>query len=278
MGETLLLFLSEATVWEITLRIVCGVIIGLCLGMTGVGGGVLIIPILQLVFRMNPVLAVGTASLITALAKIGASFSHVNAGNVVWKHVFFVLLGSAPATIVTAYTVASLSNNAIYSSTINQIVQLIILAVMLLSLFSMVWKYVCHDRNIAANGTTPKDSETNNSKIKAITSGAGCGIVLGATGIGGGVLLLPVLNTILGINIKKAVGSSIVIALVLSTVSALSYSSGGQSDSSTAIIIAAGALLSSPIAVRLVRAFTEKTLYMLTIQIILVSFVTLMVS
>lgn len=48
---------------------------------------------------------------------------------------------------------------------------------------------------------------------KAIMSGMFCGTVLGSTGVGGGVLLLSVLNGVLQVDIKKAIGSSVVLAL-----------------------------------------------------------------
>ncbi len=55
--------LADYTTMGILLRIFFGAVVGLCLGLTGVGGGVLIIPILHSVFAMSPVMSVGTASL-----------------------------------------------------------------------------------------------------------------------------------------------------------------------------------------------------------------------
>ena len=50
-----------------------GTVFGLCLGLTGVGGGVMLIPMLQVFCDMNTVLSVGTASIISTLVKINAS-------------------------------------------------------------------------------------------------------------------------------------------------------------------------------------------------------------
>lgn len=90
------------TLSDIFIRLGFGILIGFCLGLTGVGGGVLIIPILQVVFGMNPVLAVGTASVIASLVKINAAISHVVAKNVSWREVGYILAGAVPVTFFIA--------------------------------------------------------------------------------------------------------------------------------------------------------------------------------
>ena len=252
-------------VFDLFLKLGFGAIVGLCLGLTGVGGGVLIIPILQFVFGMEPVLAVGTASIIASLVKINAAFSHARAGNIAWKEVRFVLIGAIPTTLVIAHVIVTLSNNPEYSAVINSYVQYTIFLVMMVSLYSMAVKL----RNVQS-AQILMGSPTNY-KAKGISGGAFCGLVMGSTGIGGGVLLLPVLNTVLGLNIKISIGSSIVIALMLSGVSAINYSIGGQSDVFTALLLVAGSFAGVPVAMRLVKFFEERHLYMITILIILVS-------
>ena len=98
-----------------------------------------------------------------------------------------------------------------------------------------------------------------------------CGSVLGSTGVGGGVLLLPVFNSVLNIDIKKAIGSSVVLALCLSMITALSYSKGGQADWNTAILFIIGSLPGVPVAAKLMHLISEKTVYFLTIIVITIS-------
>lgn len=251
--------------YEICIRLIFGCLIGLCLGMTGVGGGVFIIPVLQVVFGMNPVLAVGTASVISALVKVNAAASHIMAKNVSWKEIGYILVGSVPVSILVANIIVRLMNNPVYAETVTGMVQSLILLIMIFSLVTMVIKL---KKEYAG---TAHHSNTESGKIVGIGSGAACGAIMASTGVGGGVLILPTLNSILGLDIKRSVGSSIVIALVLSGISAIQYSSGGQSDLATALILTAGAFAGVPLAVRVVTRLSNISMYMITIAVISIS-------
>ncbi|GAL31083.1 putative membrane protein [Vibrio variabilis] len=98
-----------------------------------------------------------------------------------------------------------------------------------------------------------------------------CGSVLGSTGVGGGVLLLPILNSLLNVDIKKAVGSSVVLALCLSMITAISYAKGGQADMETAIWFVLGSLLGVATSSKLMRMLSERLVYIITISVITVS-------
>ncbi len=259
-------FFNSLTLYDTLIHLTLGMVIGFFLGLTGVGGGVLIIPILQLIFHMSPVMAVGTASMISALVKMNASISHIVVKNVAWREVSYVLTGAIPVTILVAHTIASLSNQAEYAADINQVVQVFIVAIMIFALFSMSYKL---KKELAAI-TEPK---SHPGKLKGIGSGAACGAIMASTGVGGGILILPTLNSILGVGIKRSVGSSIVIALVLSGISAIQYSSNGQSDIATALVLVAGSLAGVPLAVATVRKMNNSALYMVTIAIIIVSLI-----
>lgn len=260
--------LSQTELFEI--KIALGAFFGLCLGLTGVGGGVLLIPMLQVICDMNPVLAVGTASLISSLVKVNASITHIKARNVSWKNVGYLFLGALPITILVTQMVVYFNQHPIHSEITNQLINLIIITVMVGSLITVLRKYYAQRHN--ANESAPT-SYTNTSKKgkKAIMSGIFCGSVLGSTGVGGGVLLLPVLNSILELDIKKAIGSSVILALALSTVTAIGYAKGGQADIYTAALFAIGSLLGVPVAGKLIKTCSSNMVYIITIVIIAIS-------
>ncbi|MGF1736434.1 sulfite exporter TauE/SafE family protein [Photobacterium satsumensis] len=257
---------------ELLVRLMFGGLIGFCLGLTGVGGGVLIIPILQIAFGMNPVLAVGTASVISSLVKINAAVSHIVAKNVSWKEVFYVLIGAVPVTLVITEVILRMTANPKYSVMINSVVEVLIISIMMFALATMIvkWKRI-------QSGDVPS-AIRGGSKVKGISSGAACGAIIGSTGVGGGVLILPTLNSILGVDIKRSVGSSIVIALVLSGISAIKYSTGGQSDIVTALVLVAGSFVGVPLAVRVVKNITDTGMYLVSIAIISISLVMTLIS
>ena len=77
-----------------------GFIIGFIVGMTGVGGGSLMTPVLVLLFGIKPALAVGTDLLYAAVTKGGGVFVHQRNGTIRWRVVGLLALGSMPATTV----------------------------------------------------------------------------------------------------------------------------------------------------------------------------------
>jgi hypothetical protein len=82
-------------------RVAAGALTGLVVGMTGVGGGALMTPILLLVFGTAPLTAVGTDLWFAALTKVAVSGLHVRAGLIDWPIVGRLWMGSLPASLLT---------------------------------------------------------------------------------------------------------------------------------------------------------------------------------
>lgn len=81
--------------------IVAGFVVGLLVGLTGVGGGSLMTPILVLFFHIKPAFAVGTDLLYASITKSVGIFAHGKLGNIDWKIVRLLAFGSVPAAILT---------------------------------------------------------------------------------------------------------------------------------------------------------------------------------
>ncbi len=81
--------------------IIAGFVVGLLVGLTGVGGGSLMTPILVLFFHIKPVLAIGTDLLYASVTKSVGIIAHGKLGNIDWKIVRFLALGSVPASMLT---------------------------------------------------------------------------------------------------------------------------------------------------------------------------------
>ncbi|MDD9892695.1 MAG: sulfite exporter TauE/SafE family protein [Gammaproteobacteria bacterium] len=80
---------------------VAGLVVGIVVGATGVGGGALMTPILILGFGISPAVAVGTDLLFAAVTKAFGTVLHRNAGNVNWPIVGLLACGSLPASLMT---------------------------------------------------------------------------------------------------------------------------------------------------------------------------------
>lgn len=83
------------------IAILSGFGVGAIVGMTGVGGGSLMTPLLLSVFKLSPAVAIGTDLWFAALTKIAGSASHHRAGHVQWRITFLLLAGSIPAAVAT---------------------------------------------------------------------------------------------------------------------------------------------------------------------------------
>ncbi len=81
-------------------KILIGFVVGTLIGMTGVGGGVLLLPVLIFVLRVPPIIAVGSDALFNFVTKIGSSWVHLNKGTVRRKVVLALASGSIPGSII----------------------------------------------------------------------------------------------------------------------------------------------------------------------------------
>jgi len=92
--------------WMYTLS---GFTVGLIVGVTGVGGGSLMTPLLVLLFGVAPATAVGTDLLYASLTKVMGGWVHARRGTVDWKIVGLLGMGSLPASVLTILTLKYLA-------------------------------------------------------------------------------------------------------------------------------------------------------------------------
>nr|WP_198937867.1 sulfite exporter TauE/SafE family protein [Pelomonas sp. KK5] len=81
--------------------VISGFGVGAIIGITGVGGGSLMTPLLLSVFKLNPAIAIGTDLWFAAITKVSGSVAHARHGHVKWRITSLLLAGSIPASIVT---------------------------------------------------------------------------------------------------------------------------------------------------------------------------------
>src|SRR5579862_387531 len=99
-----------------------GLGVGVLVGMTGVGGGSLMTPLLVLAFGIHPSTAVGTDLLFAATTKVGGSLVHGFSRNITWRVVARLTAGSVPATAVTLFVLSKLPPHAgIISALVNTV-------------------------------------------------------------------------------------------------------------------------------------------------------------
>lgn len=261
-------------IWGMLLRLALGVVIGFCIGLTGVGGGVLGLQAMTLALGMDPIKAVGTTSLYIFLTNISASFHHAKLKNISWPSVARVLGGAVPANILVALWISQQGGNDAFKHSLKTFIICIVffsIGVMVLNALKQV---ASEERSLAAR--IQRHGVLRNGLC--IGLGAIIGGLIGATSVGGGVLIVPLLIIVFGLSASRTVGSSIFIAMVLTFVTSLIYGKGGELDYHSALIMAAGSLLGVRQGSKLSVRLHDALLRWIMIGLILVAAVMMLIS
>lgn len=206
--------------------VVAGIVVGFIVGMTGVGGGSLMTPIL-LYFGIPPTKAVGTDLLYAAFTKMGGVYVHNKKKNINWAITGWLSLGSVPAALLTLWILDIYKADV---TAINTVIKYSLGWALLFTSVAIVFKtklLVFSQKH--AGDKFHKESVTQNVLTVAI------GVMLGATvtltSIGAGALgtvtlffLYPLLPT------PKLVGTEIAHAVPLTLVAGIGHASMGNLD------------------------------------------------
>lgn len=236
------MLLFDLTIIEIALRLLLGLVIGFCIGLTGVGGGVLVLPALTLILRIDPIAAVGTTTLFAFLTKITATLHHCKLKTIDWGISLRFLVGAVPSNIITSVWVSGHGGDVHFKQALTRF----IVGVVFFSVFIMVLNMITRSRPRVIEKERELAEHIQEKKVVrievCILLGAICGGLIGATSIGGGVLIVPMLIILFGLPASRTVGTAIFIAFILTMVTSLIYGTHGEQDHVTAIVMAAGSL------------------------------------
>ncbi|SQI41361.1 Sulfite exporter TauE/SafE [Leminorella richardii] len=258
---------ASAVVITLTLltQLLTGAVLGLIISTTGVGGGILILPVLTWMFGMDALSAVATANLMSMLMKLSSSWMHFRLGNIPIKLSLIVLFIMLPSTLLASYGITLLSSVDGWHDRVQWGINGLVVIAIALSLFIFCTRMFHPDR-VAAQNVNQKRS-----LAAFIVPGTCAGITIGATGVGGGVVMLPLLMKYANMNIKHAIGTSVFVTMLLSGASAFAYGQGGYTDVRLALLLSAGSILSLPLARYLLRTVSEQAFQRLTFGFIVVS-------
>src|SRR5213593_2209043 len=107
---------------EITIKILIGFVVGTLIGMSGLGGGVLLLPILIFGLRVPAIVAVGSDALFNFLTKIPSSLVHLSKGTVRRKVVITLAVGSMPGSILGVRLLQHL--RVVYGAGVNDFIKI----------------------------------------------------------------------------------------------------------------------------------------------------------
>lgn len=254
----------DVDVLTTVVQLAAGALIGACIGMTGIGGGVLILPVLTLGFGLPPTVAVGTAHLYSCLCKLPAVFFHFRQGTIRFRTSAYFLVGAVPATIavalwITGYAGAMDPADPAWLELQTNLRQFIA-AVVILSGLLILWHMFMRTGSHAAPGRRTPARVTGAKVLLVAVLGAVIGGLIASTSVGSGILIVPLMIIIFRLTAVDTVGSSIFIALTLTLTSSIIYAGSSQLDLAIAVTMAAGSLVGVPLGVRMSRRIPERYL------------------
>jgi uncharacterized membrane protein YfcA len=233
----------ELPLSELALHIALGFVIGAFIGMTGIGGGVLVEPALIHLLGIAPVSAVGTGLAFSCLVKTGGALSHIRLRTICGRRARLFLMGAVPGLLLSSAVVNHLVR-AYDPSKVNEAVRTGIGSVLILSATILALEALLargKSGQLAASVRLSQRSVLPRRSL-GVAAGVVTGSVIGATSIGGGVLTLPALILLLGAHPRQAVGTSIVISVTLAALGASVYILNGNFIPSTVLLMFGGGL------------------------------------
>ena len=210
--------------WELTLT---GLLIGTLVGMTGMGGGSLMTPILVIVFGFKPALAIGTDIAHGAIFKTLGAVQHRRMGNVRAQLAGWMLLGSAPMSLLGVWLADWLQHH--YGKGIESTMGRVLGGALLFGCVGLVAKNFINSK--------PLDDDDfafeRRDRVAAVLIGLFGGFVVGLTSVGSGVFFGLTLLVVFPLRAHKVVGTDIFHAAALLYVAGLGHFIAGNVDMRT---------------------------------------------
>lgn len=246
----------------IATRVVVGFVVGILVGLTGVGGGILLLPIFTSALGVAPIVAVGSDALVNCVTKIGAGVVHWRRGNINWRLIRALLTGSVPGAILGVFFLAVL--HVRHGEGVNHFLKIaiavLLIVIPIVSLF------------IRRSSSPPlSDQGVSKQEYGIALIGFVVGLLVGITSIGSGTVTLMLLLVFYGFAPAVLVGTDVVHALMLTAVTAVLQMKLGNVDYSLAASILVGSIPGGILGAYIANRIPSKQLKQL-LFIVLITF------
>lgn len=232
-----------------------GFAVGLLVGMTGVGGGSLMTPLLTLLFGVHPAVAVGTDLAFASLTKGVGTFTHRMRGTVHWDIVRRLCIGALPAALVASL---ALKHFGTLNKEIGLLIRYMIASSVLLTVIALLFK-----RKMLNWITAHPERQLQGAALRnaTILSGAVLGVLVTISSIGAGaigatllVMLYPRLTA------AEVAGTDIAYAVPLTAIAAAGHWWLGSIDWTLLLTLLVGSVPGITLGAYAARAVPERLL------------------
>jgi uncharacterized membrane protein YfcA len=239
--------------------VIAGFVVGTIVGLTGVGGGSLMTPLLIVFFGVKPYMAVGTDLLFAALTKMGGTLSFARQRIVPWRAVGLLSLGSIPAALVT---VGALRWLGPAEPRVQSLMTTTLGVALLLTAAAMLFKTL---RGQQVPRELKPGDETRASTPRhwslPVVFGALIGILVTLTSVGAGAIGVSVLLLLYPLlPLPRIVAADVAYAVPLTLVAGLGHASLGSVDWALLAKLLAGSLPGIWLGARLTRHTPDRVI------------------
>lgn len=224
-----------------------GFIVGLLIGMTGMGGGLIMTPMLIFLFGVSPTVAIGSDLVYMSITKMAGTWQHWRQKTIDFYAVKYLASGSIPGALAGVGLLTHMHHSL--GKTGDVVIARLLGITYLLVAVLMVWRILRQKQ-----GKLPGE-EQRPSPYQLVLLGLVGGFLVGFTSVGSGTLFMAVLVMIYPIASAKLVGTDIVQAMLVTGVAGLAHFAAGTVNLPLvgALLVGSipGILLGSRLAVRL---------------------------
>lgn len=235
-----------------------GFAIGILIGLTGMGGGSLMTPLLLWLGLPLPS-AVGTDMIIVAVTKLVAFWQHRRQKNIAWPLLRWLLIGGAPAVLAGTLLLTRWGHQPEMKHFFVEILGIALMAAALLSTFSLLLPRL---RQAPRRPHLPP--------LLWVVVGAAIGLVVGLTSIGAATLLAPLLLLFSALLPRQMVGTDIAFSLAISLLAGVLHLAAGTVEMPLVLNILLGSAAGVYMGSRLTLHVPQRSLRLLLAGVVFV--------
>ena len=229
---------------DVFIMLFAGLVAGLVGGLLGLGGGIVLMPVLRFVLGYPPEIAAGTCILAVFCTTAGGSWRHYREGHIEYRSLIPVILAGAVTTLIFSILFVSAAGHPRFLDLGIGVVFCVVAVRMIRGgLRHRAGRLALEQAERSLPGTTRQK----------LVIGASAGVLPGLFGIGTGAILVPVFTILLGAQIKVAIGSSLACFMVNAAISSAFKLFQGFVDLGAAVPLCVGTVVGANLGARINR-------------------------
>jgi uncharacterized membrane protein YfcA len=242
--------------WDLWLLPVFGFLIAIVASLTGIGGGIFIVPVLTLLYEFVPANAVGTSLTTIIFTAVAATLNYARQRRIYWRTGLVLAVTTAPGAYLGAWLTSQLQPR--------------VLGLIFGFFLIFVAVYIMMDLNNLRR--SKNEDKTSNQKSdselvrsgRTIVIGAGLsffgGLASGLLGIGGGLLVVPIMTFAMGMSMHLATATSMFTMIFTSISGVTQHYQANHINFETALLLAMGAIFGAQVGAYTSKRISSKNL------------------